>query len=388
MRKFWKRLGGWGTALKHRFAPDIFSAARLKIAFLYLLMGIVILFVAALLLYFRIVALVQSVLILVARMLANPATANSNAIAAAITKTVNTQVTQMNLAVGIWVFVTLVISAYILAGITLWPIRRAMERQRRFIANVSHELRTPLSVMKAESEVALMMNGDSSLPVVATSDTPGTPDASVLPANNNELLETVKSNLQEIDRLSRITQFLLDFSNLENRMAKFEMMPVDLSVIAANAVKMMAKIATEKGVTLVSSTGTPTRAKEATVQGNPVALEEMTLNLIKNAVNYTPTGGTVTVNLFRSRRGYQRYGWITLSIQDTGIGIPAEDMPHLFEPFYRGKRATATRGGDRHSAGLGLAIVKELADLHKAAIAVKSVVGEGTAISVRFGQVS
>jgi signal transduction histidine kinase len=378
-RKFWKRLGAWGTGLKHRFAPDIFSTARLKIAFLYLVMGIVILGVAGYLVYSRILALIQSILQAVTQLIANPAAAGNASTASFITNAINTQVMQMNLAVGIWIFITLVISAYILAGITLLPIRRAMERQRRFIANVSHELRTPLSVMKTEAEVALMMNGgmdEGSMGAARKQRGPAD--------HSTELLETIKSNVQEVDRLSRITQFLLDFSNFESRLAHFETTPVDLASIAGSAAKLMERIAAEKNVALVFSAGVP--SEEAVIEGNAVALEEMTLNLLKNAINYTPPGGRVVVGISHLRRAYQRYGWITLTIQDTGIGISQDDLPHLFEPFYRGKKAIAQGMGDSHSAGLGLAIVKEIADLHKAAITVKSVVGEGTAISVRFAQ--
>ncbi|HEX4104529.1 MAG TPA: HAMP domain-containing sensor histidine kinase [Candidatus Paceibacterota bacterium] len=380
MRKFWKQLGAWGTGLKRKFAPDIFSTARFKIAFLYLVMGVMILGVAGYLVYARILSLIQSVLGTITQLLANPSAAGSASTASLITQAINTQVAQLNMAVGLWVFVTLVVSAYILAGITLWPIRRAMERQRRFIANVSHELRTPLSVMKTESEVALMTNRADGAALALDGTNGG--------ASSTELLETVKSNLQEIDRLSRITQFLLDFSNFESRLARFDASAVDLALIVGNAAKLIEKIAGEKGVALVLASGPGSVPQgQALVEGNPVGLEEMTLNILKNAVNYTPAGGTVTVNIFRSRRGYQRYGWVTLAIRDTGIGIPPEDLPHLFEPFYRGKRAIATHDGDRHSAGLGLAIVKEIADLHKAAITVKSVVGEGTSIAVRFAQI-
>jgi signal transduction histidine kinase len=193
---------------------------------------------------------------------------------------------------------------------------------------------------------------------------------------NAELIKTIQSNLEEVDRMSRITQFLLDFSSTEHGRARLGFSRVSLGAIVGNVVKMMGKAAAEKNVTLTFTQENGT----VMINGNTVALEEMILNLVKNAVNYTPSGGSVRVELIK--RGYQGYGWATLAVRDTGVGIPAEDIPRLFEPFYRGKNIRVMRTD--HSAGLGLAIVQEIASLHKAPISVTSEMGKGTNISLRF----
>jgi signal transduction histidine kinase len=354
MNKLWKPFAELGTALRNSFTLDIFTEARLKIAILYCVTGFVILGVASYLVYTHILAIVQDVINIIQVSLQSGVPLDPQGVGALIAQAVNTEVAKMNLVVGLWAVFTLVVSSYVLAGVTLWPIRKAMEKQRRFIANVAHELRTPLSVMKMEAEVTLR-------------------DATAL--RQEELVDVVKSNLEEVDNLAKITQFLLDFSHLESRLSTLALSRVDVFETVAKAVKTMEKIAAEKQVVL---TLLPAPTPPVIALGNATALEEMTLNLLKNAVNYTRPGGTVTVWLSPRRA----YSGAILTIQDTGIGIPPEDMKNLFEPFYRGKNAR-DRGKD-HDTGLGLAIVKEIANLHRATVSVKSALGHGTTVSVRF----
>ena len=101
----------------------------------------------------------------------------------------------------------------------------------------------------------------------------------------------------------------------------------------------------------------------------------------RNAVNYTPQGGVVSISV--ARRGFGRYGSVLVTIQDTGIGVPKDDLPRLFEPFYRGKNALPLRTGA--SMGLGLAIVREIADLHRADVEIRSEAGKGTVVAIKFG---
>jgi len=134
-------------------------------------------------------------------------------------------------------------------------------------------------------------------------------------------------------------------------------------------------VAATKGVTLTFAND-----GAAVVSGDPVALEEMVINLLKNAVHYTPRGGTVALTIMRGEK--ERHRRVTLTVRDTGVGIPRGDLPRLFEPFYRGKNSVVLR--DNQSMGLGLAIVKDIVHLHHANIFVESEVGKGTSVSVRF----
>lgn len=354
MKKLWKQFAELATALKNSFRVDIFTEARLKIAFLYLLMGVVILGAAGYLVYGHVIAIVQTAVQSLDALFRARAVVSDTVTANLIAQTINVEIQKMNLTVGLWILFSMVIFAYILAGVTLWPIKRAMEKQRRFIADVAHELRTPLSVMKTDTEVTLLGAADMS---------------------REELIATLKSNLEEVDRLSKITQFLLDFSRFEGRISALQLSRVDLSLAAKNAAKLIAKTALKKGVTLNMLPMDPVMIK-----GNVVALEEMALNLLKNGISYTPSGGSVTVGISVRRA----YGSVTLFVKDTGIGIAPEDLPTIFEPFSRGRNVALRRGNKNGSLGLGLAIVKEIANFHHATVAVTSTIGRGTMISVRF----
>lgn len=359
MKNFWKRLGEWGTALRTKIGVDIFTAARLKITFLYLLMGVIIMAVAGFVIYTHIFEIIQAVLQVITGLVQSQTPVNQNASAQIIAQAIETEVQKMNIAVASWTVGIIVVSAYILAGITMRPIRRAMERQKRFVANVAHELRTPLSVMKTESEIALLEN-----------------EASL----DDELGGVLKRNLLEINRMSRTIQFLLDFSMLGGRAQGAGSSRVDFSAVVGRTVKLMEREAAEKRIMLIfNSDG------RVVVRGSEVALEEMTLNLLKNALRYTPPGGSVSFTVVKGG-----YGGATMVIKDSGIGIPSEDIPYIFEPFFRAKNVKSVTERKDHggSVGLGLAIVKEIADFHRATISVKSVLNEGTTITVHFPFIS
>ncbi len=352
MKKLWRQFAALVTALKNSFSVDIFTEARFKIAFLFFVMGIIILGVAGYLAYTRSIMIIQDVIQFISHLLAVRQNMDPVTTTNLITQTVGNDISQMDLMIGFWIVLTLVISAYILAGVALYPIRKAMDKQRRFIANVAHELRTPLSVMRTETEVALL---------------------TAMTATHKALLDTIQSNFEEIDRMSKITQFLLEFSDLESRLATLQFVRVDLTAVVQKTVHFMKKFARENDVQLVMLP----LANVTVLRGNATALEEMVTNLLKNALHYTPSGGIVVVGLSRTV-----YRGALLTVRDTGIGIPEDDIPLLFEPFHRGKNVKAAKmnGG----TGLGLAIVKEIVTLHKATIHVKSSVGAGTTISVRF----
>ena len=244
--------------------------------------------------------------------------------------------------------ITFIAIAYFLSEITLRPAKRAHTEQRRFIANVSHELRTPLSVLKTSSEVALL-RGKS--------------------LTRDEAIEVLKSNIEEVDRMSKIIQFFLNFSTAQNKIDRVQMSAVNLSQIASKAVNILQKLAGERGIELRLVD------KGATVvYGNVTALEEMLLNIIKNSITYTPKDGVVEVTIKHT------FDEVLLSVRDTGLGIPPEDVPHIFEPFFKASNTIAKKEG----VGLGLAIVREIAHMHRAQVDVKSRLGRGTTFFVHF----
>lgn len=239
-------------------------------------------------------------------------------------------------------------------------IEELLEKQRRFIADASHELKTPLSIMKATAEVALM----------------GTEKECQNPACG-EIKQTVKSSLEEIDRMSRIIRRLISISYIENQAHNHGIIKsyskINLEGILSAMLSRSEKIAAEKKIKIIRS-----KIDHATIWGNQTGLEEVVLNLINNAINYTPEGGLIFVSLEDKSPKL-----IELKVKDTGIGIADKDLPLVFNPFYR-TEAARNFLRKRGSSGLGLTIVKEILKKHGADIEIKSAIGRGTTVWVRF----
>jgi OmpR-family two-component system manganese-sensing sensor histidine kinase len=328
---------------------DLFTKARLKITFLYFLLGIVILAIAGYLIYADFTAIIRNMLETLQALAMSGKPLNETMAANVIAQTLDTQIQQMDIIIGVWIIIAMVLSAYLLAGLTLRPVRRAMERQKRFMANISHELRTPLSVMRTSTE-ATLLGGEA--------------------ITRAELIAAKESDIEEIDRMAKILDFLFSFSNIENRLHRLIFSPIDLAEIARKSVALVDPRAKEKQVSLTVST------EPAIVMGDATALEEVVINLIKNAISYTPSGGAVRVIVA------SRYGTARISVEDTGIGIPTKDIGNIFDAFYRGENTLEHK--QEGSSGLGLAIVKEIAIFHNAKIFVESSLGKGTRFTLRF----
>ena len=241
------------------------------------------------------------------------------------------------------------ICALIFAHILLKPIRDTLRYQKLFISNIAHELRTPLSVIKTSTEVALLDDR-----ITASSRT------------------THTDVLSELDRVSHILDNLLSL-NILNRPERIEFNHVDLGPLADNVVKQLSSLARERGIEIIVK-------KDAyrIVWGNATALEQIMMNLIKNAVSYTPkgVGGEVTILI---QPDYQ--GSIIFSVSDTGIGISQRDLFHIFEPFYRAD-TSRVRNIRKVGSGLGLTIVNELVRIQHGKIHIRSVPRKGTTVSV------
>ena len=328
---------------------DILNKARLKITFLYFLLAFIVFILAAYFIYFDLTAIVHTILTIIQELLSNNISINQITAATIIAQSIKEQVKSLDFFIGILLFLIVLFLTYMLAGITLRPVKRAMERQKRFMANISHELRTPLSVVRTNTE-ATLLGGD-----LLTRD---------------ELIEALASNLEEVDLMAKIIEFLMNFSNIENRLNRLTFTQVDLVVIAKKAITLMESFAAEKEIDLEFM-----GVDSDIVLGNATALEELILNLLKNAVAYTPPKGSIRVSVYR------KLGNSFLTVQDSGVGIPREDVPKIFEAFYRGSNVI---GGRKNALGLGLSIVKEIAAFHGASVGARSAIGQGTEITVRF----
>lgn len=241
------------------------------------------------------------------------------------------------------------ILSYVLSGRTLAPIASVMEEQKRFVADASHELRTPLTSLKTEIEVALR-------------------DKNLKLKDAKGLLE---SNLEEVDKMHHLSNYLLSLSRYQSGTMQLPFSNVDLKDVAEKAVKKQMKSAKEKNI------GITLELTSAKTDGNAVSLEELVGILIDNAIKYTNKDGNITLRTFHKNRH------AIVEVQDTGIGIKASDIPHIFDRFYRAdssRSKTNTTGG----YGLGLAIAKSIVELHNGTINVKSKVGTGTLISAKL----
>jgi signal transduction histidine kinase len=235
-----------------------------------------------------------------------------------------------------------------LASRTLRPIRAAVEAEKQFFLNAAHDLRTPLAVMRAEAEVALR-------------------GGRVTPDDARRL---VRSSLEEIDRMASMVEQVLDLARGDEPGPASAHVLLDLAAAVRGMVDKAQARAAERGVRLtVDAPG------EARVRADLIAVQRAVGNLLENSLAYTPAGGGIEVTVRRA------HGHVVVRVDDTGIGIPEEDLPHVTEPFFRGDRA---RGANSGGAGLGLTIVKSVMDAHGGVLRAARRPSGGTSMTLRF----
>jgi heavy metal sensor kinase len=223
----------------------------------------------------------------------------------------------------------------------------AINSSKQFVADASHELRTPLAVLRGELENLAQ-------------------DAQLRSATR----ERLGSALEEVDRLAEIVEGLLALSRLDTGEAQAEWVKFDLSELVATTTDQISLLAEDKKIA-VSCNG----AEHVMIQGDRARLKQVLVNLLDNAIKYTPIGGHISLTTAQDN------GWAVLDVEDDGIGIPAEAMPHVFKRFFR---VDGSRSRDQGGAGLGLSIVKSICDAHGARIEVRSVSGRGSRFRLTF----
>src|ERR687896_388085 len=217
----------------------------------------------------------------------------------------------------------------------------AFQRQRQFTADASHELRTPLTIIKGQIDVSLQRDRE--------------------PEAYRQVLQAIN---EEVDRLIRLAGSLLTLTRADAGQVPVTFEDGDVAEVVAGVFEQIRPTAIEKGVECQLDPGPP-----VTIRGDQDLLLQLMLNLSSNAVRYTPSGGQVTL------------GWrvnasqVQLQVQDTGIGISQEHLPHLFDRFYRVDKARSRAEG---GVGLGLAISHWIAEAHQGSIHVESAPGKGS----------
>jgi signal transduction histidine kinase len=240
--------------------------------------------------------------------------------------------------------VLLGIASWWLAGKTLLPTQKSLELQQAFVANASHELRTPLTLIRASTELA-----QRSLP-------------------DGEPKLWLNDVLNDVDYMSKLVEDLLLLSRLDHQRIKLDLAPVQVDMLLKEVARQMELLTQGKNITVALDT------VPAVVTADAERLKQVLWILIDNAINHSPAGGKITlVSKLNPRQ-------VEIQVQDSGVGIQPEDMPHIFERFYKARNsAKKTRG-----AGLGLSIADSLMRAQNGKIGLASQVGIGTTASIYF----
>ncbi|MFL6558007.1 MAG: two-component system histidine kinase PnpS, partial [Bacillus sp. (in: firmicutes)] len=222
-------------------------------------------------------------------------------------------------------------------------IKKLEQMRKDFVANVSHELKTPVTSIKGFTET--LMDGAM---------------------NNKETLEAFLSIiLKESDRLQTLIQDLLELSKIEQHGFRLNIQEIDLHAVLADVITMLNGKAEAKNIQLELDC----KQNQVLIQGDTDRLKQVFINLIGNAINYTPYEGAVRILLSEQDDN------VRIRVKDSGVGISKEEIPRIFERFYRVDRARSRNSG---GTGLGLAIVKHLVEAHHGNISVRSNLGKGS----------
>ncbi len=242
-----------------------------------------------------------------------------------------------------------------LAKTSLRPVEKAWTQQKNFIADASHELKTPLTVILTNSGILKSH-----------------PDASIA-----EQMQWIESTHEEAAHMKELVEKLLLLAKTEDVSRKNMFENVNLSEISMQLALQYEPVAFERGALLYTDID-----RDIYINGDSVALNQIIHILLDNAIKYSGEQGEVTLSL-KKRHSYslrKSTGYVYLTTRNTGTPIPEEDLPHLFERFYRSDKARTSGGG----YGLGLSICKNLAELHNADISVSSDEHNGTVFTVKF----
>jgi signal transduction histidine kinase len=256
-------------------------------------------------------------------------------------------------AAALVALVLVAIGGWLLARHTIAPVERNVEHMRRFMADAAHELRTPLSVVRSRAEVALQRA-----------------------RSGDEYVEALCAIERETERLGGIVEDLLMLARADAGERPIERRRVFLDDLTLDAAESARSMADRKAVRLEVDD-----FEEAAVNGDATLLRQLVLILLDNAIKFTDTGGVVRV-------GVRPVGpSAMLTVTDTGIGIPPEHLPHVFERFYRGdpsRTRESTNGGRSEGVGLGLSIAQWIAQEHGGSIRIDSEAGQGSRVTVLF----
>ncbi len=263
-------------------------------------------------------------------------------------KNIERATTQFGVSMG-WLapilLLALAISGYVFSGVAARPVERSFAALKRFMTDAGHELSTPLSIIQANSEALEV-------------DLPDT-------GNSRKRVGVIVSSTE---RMANLVNDLMLLAKVESPQLIHNRSLLDFNALVKGCLQDFEELFKGKSITLTTQALAP-----ANLVGDSDALKRLVINLLQNALRYTGQGGTVTVGLENLGRT------VKLTVADTGIGIPAESLPLIFDRFYRVDKSRSRAGG---GSGLGLSIAKAIVDAHKGKIEAHSQVGSGTTFTV------
>jgi two-component system, OmpR family, sensor histidine kinase ResE len=232
---------------------------------------------------------------------------------------------------------------------------RVDKMRKDFVANVSHEIRTPLSMVQGYSEALL-------------------DDIATSPEERKELVQVIHD---ESIRMGRLVKDLLDLARMEAGYLEMTFQPLDINNLMSRVYRKFAALAKERGIVLTKSKDDQALQLEA-ADGD--RLEQVLTNLMDNALRHTPPGSSIALEAVRVEA--PKGDWLEIIVADEGQGIPREDLPYIFERFYKADKARKRESTS--GTGLGLAIVKNLVEAHGGTIQAASLPGEGTTFTIKL----
>ena len=238
------------------------------------------------------------------------------------------------------------LSGYFLAGRTLRPIKNMLDEQNRFISDASHELNTPLTALKTSLEVNLR-NKDLS---------------------SETAREVLKSNLEDVNSLQSLSEELMGLIMYQKQNGNFKLTKIALPDIIKTAIERVQSLADKKRISIKVD------APKTFVMGDEKSLTQLLVVLLDNAIKYTDGKSPINLTVKKDTSA------INIAVKDGGVGIKKEDLPHIFDRFYRADRSRSKQrvGG----YGLGLSIAKRIVTLHNGSIRVESEIGKGSIFTV------